>query len=70
VLILESKFSKKIWVNYCAAVRGGTRALMVSLIVLGVGPGVEVLISGYIFIGSISAIFTVGCIPVLTEIDD
>jgi len=50
VLTLESKFSKKIWVNYCAVVRGGTGALMVSLIVLGVGPGVEVLLSGYIFI--------------------
>jgi 8-amino-3,8-dideoxy-alpha-D-manno-octulosonate transaminase len=70
VLTLEREFARKIGVNYCVAVSGGTGALMASLVALGVGPGVEVLVSGYTFIASISAIVAVGGMPVLTEIDE
>lgn len=70
VLTLEREFARKIGVNYCVAVSGGTGALMASLVALGVGPGVEVLVSGYTFVASISAIVAVGGMPVLTEIDE
>lgn len=70
VLTLEREFARKIGVNYCVAVSGGTGALMASLVALGVGPGVEVLVSGYTFVASISAIVAVGSMPVLTEIDE
>lgn len=70
VITLEREFAKKIGVDYCVAVSGGTGALMASLVALGVGPGVEVLVSGYTFVASISAIVAVGGMPVLTEIDE
>lgn len=70
VITLEKEFARKIGVDYCIAVNGGTGALMASLVALGVGPGVEVLVSGYTFVASISAIIAVGGIPVLTEIDE
>ncbi len=70
VITLEREFARKIGVDYCVAVNGGTGALMASLVALGVGPGVEVLVSGYTFVASISAIIAVGGIPVLTEIDE
>ena len=43
---------------------------MASLVALGVGPGVEVIVPGYTFIASISAIIAVGGKPVLAEIDE
>lgn len=70
VITLEKEFARKIGVDYCIAVNGGTNALMASLVALGVGPGAEVLVSGYTFVASISAIIVVGGIPVLTEIDE
>ncbi len=70
VLTLEREFARKIGVNYCVAVSGGTGALMASLVALGFRPGVEVLVSGYTFVASISAIVAVGGMPVLTEIDE
>jgi len=60
VITLEREFARKIGVDYCVAVNGGTGALMASLVALGVGPGVEVLVSGYTFVASISAIIAVG----------
>lgn len=70
VITLEREFARKIGVDYCVAVNGGTGALMASLVALGVCPGVEVLVSGYTFVASISAIIAVGGIPVLTEINE
>jgi len=70
VITLEREFARKIGVDYCIAVNGGTGALMASLVALGVGPGVEVLVNGYTFVASISAIIAVGGRPVLTEIDE
>ena len=70
VITLENKFTKIIGVKYAVAVSGGTGAIMASLAALGVGPGVEVLIPGYTFVASISAVLAIGGTPVLTEIDD
>ena len=70
VITLENKFTKIIGVKYAVAVSGGTGAIMASLVALGVGPGVEVLIPGYTFVASISAVLAIGGTPVLTEIDD
>ncbi len=70
VVTLEQKFAEKIGTSHCIAVNGGTGALMASLVALNVGPGVEVLVPGYTFVASISAIIAVGGTPVLTEIDE
>jgi len=70
VVTLEKRFAERIGTRYAVAVNGGTGAVMTSLVALGVGPGVEVLIPGYTYVASISAVLVVGGIPVLTEIDD
>jgi 8-amino-3,8-dideoxy-alpha-D-manno-octulosonate transaminase len=70
VVTLEKQFAERIGTKYAVAVNGGTGAIMATLIALGVGPGVEVLVPGYTFVASISAILAVGGTPVLTEIDD
>lgn len=70
VVTLERLFAERSGVKHALAVNGGTGALMASLVALGVGPGVEVLVPGYTFVASISAVLAVGGVPVLTEIDE
>ena len=49
---------------------GGSAALWLSLLGLGVGPGDEVIVPGFTFVASISAIVYARARPVLAEIDD
>ena len=70
VVTLEKQFAERSGTRYALAVSGGTGAIMASLVGLGVGSGVEVLVPGYTFVASISAVLAVGGIPVLTEIDE
>lgn len=70
VVTLERLFAERSGVRHALAVNGGTGAIMASLVALGVGEGVEVLVPGYTFVASISAVLAVGGVPVLTEIDE
>jgi len=70
VVTLEKRFAARSGTRYALAVNGGTGAIMASLVALGVGPGVEVLVPGYTFVASISAVLAVGGIPILMEIDE
>ncbi len=70
VVSLERTFAGRSGVRHSLAVCNGTGAIMTSLVALGVGPGVEVLVPGYTFVASLSAVLAVGGIPVLTEIDE
>ena len=70
VVTLEETFAEVVGVKHCVALSGGTGAIMAALVALGVGPGVEVLVPGYTFVASISAIIAVGGEPILTEIDE
>lgn len=54
--------------KFCVAVNSGTSALLCSLIVLGVGPGSEVIIPAMSFIALPHAIRLVGATPVLADI--
>lgn len=49
---------------------GGSSGLLVSLMGLGVGPGDEVIVPGFTFVASISAIVYARAVPVLAEVDD
>lgn len=49
---------------------GGSGGLFVSLLGLGVGPGDEVIVPGFTFVASISAIVFARALPVLAEVDD
>jgi len=70
VLAFEKEFANYIGVGYCQAVSSGTGALMASMAALGIGPGDEVIVPGYGFIGSISAILMMRATPVLCEVDE
>jgi dTDP-4-amino-4,6-dideoxygalactose transaminase len=48
---------------------GGSAALLVALLGLGVGSGDEVIVPGFTFVASISAIVFAGATPVLAEVD-
>lgn len=73
-------FKAKVWqfeqaaaaqagVRYSVAVNSGSTALWVALIGLGISPGDEVIVPGFTFIASISAIVFARAVPVLAEID-
>ena len=49
---------------------GGSAAIWLSLLGLGIGPGDEVIVPGFTFVASISAIVYARAVPVLAEIDD
>ncbi len=48
---------------------GGSAALWIALLALGVGSGDEVIVPGFTFVASISAIVYAGATPVLAEVD-
>jgi dTDP-4-amino-4,6-dideoxygalactose transaminase len=70
VVTLEREFAKKMGVKHALATNGGTSSLMAALVALGVGRGDEVIVPGYTFVASISAIIAVGGTPILAEVDE
>ncbi len=66
----DKEFSKVIGTEYSILVSSGTGALMSALAGLGIGPGDEVIVPGYTFMASASAVLAVGAIPVLAEINE
>ncbi len=66
----EQELSKTLGLKHAVAVSSGTGALLCSLNALGIGAGDEVIVPGYTFIASISAIVLCNAIPVLAEIDE
>nr|MDO8109675.1 DegT/DnrJ/EryC1/StrS family aminotransferase [Candidatus Sigynarchaeota archaeon] len=77
----DPRFKRKVWqfeqdfmkysgAKYAVAVNSGTSALMAGLWALGVGPGDEVIVPGYTFVASMSAIIYARAIPILAEIDE
>ncbi|HEY8464063.1 MAG TPA: DegT/DnrJ/EryC1/StrS family aminotransferase [Bacillota bacterium] len=70
VFTFEKEFAGFCNANYCIAVSSGTGALLCCLAALGIGPGDEVIVPGYTFVASISAIIYSRAIPVLAEIDE
>jgi len=66
----EENWAKTIGTDYAILLSSGTGALISALVGLGVGPGDEVIVPGYTFMASASAVLAVGAIPVLAEIDE
>ena len=67
---LEGEFRHAMGTSFALAVTSGTAALLCALQGLGVGPGDEVIVPGFGWIASISAILGVGAVPVIVEVDD
>lgn len=66
----EERFAKKFGSKYALAVNSCTSALITSLVACGVGPGDEVLVTGYTFFASCAAIVAAKAIPVICEIEE
>jgi 8-amino-3,8-dideoxy-alpha-D-manno-octulosonate transaminase len=66
----EDKFAQFLGSVYAQAVTSGTTALKVALAALGVGPGDEVITSGFTFVATYEAIVEAGAVPIPAEIDE
>lgn len=66
----EEEWASTIGSKYAICVSGGTAALIAGLVGLGIGPGDEVIMPGYTFMATATAVLAAGAIPVITEIDD
>lgn len=70
VFKLEEEIARLSHVSHAIGVNSGTSALLIALLGLGVGPGDEVIVPGYTFVASISAVIYAGAVPILAEVDD
>ncbi len=68
---VEQEIAALAGVRYALGLHGGgSSGLWLSLMGLGVGPGDEVIVPGFTYVASISAIVYARALPVLAEIDD
>jgi 8-amino-3,8-dideoxy-alpha-D-manno-octulosonate transaminase len=67
---LEDEFRGFFGRKYALAVSSATSGLHIALTGLGIGPGDEVLLPGYLWCSCIGAIVRAGAIPRLVDIDD
>ncbi|WP_244622766.1 DegT/DnrJ/EryC1/StrS family aminotransferase [Microvirga brassicacearum] len=67
---LEREWSTIFGHKHALAVSSGTAALTIAFSALGIGPGDEVLVPGYLWVSCVSAVVRVGAIPKLVDIDD
>ncbi len=65
----EREFGECVRVTEAAAVSSGTAGLHLALVLLGVGPGDEVLVSDLTFVASANATRYVGALPVFVDCD-
>ena len=63
----EQRFAELIGSRYAVGVNSGTDAIKLSLKVLGVGYGDEVITAANTFVASVGAIAEVGAIPVFVD---
>src|SRR5579864_8537486 len=70
VVQFEKDFAKYIGAEHCVAFNSGTSALHVAMLLLGIGPGDEVITTPYTFVATSWAISYVGAKPVYVDIDD
>ena len=66
----EKHFREMTGCAHALAVGGGTGAIISALVGIGVGEGDEVIVPGYTYIASASAVLIVGAVPVIAEIDE
>lgn len=70
VASFEKEFAKFIGAEHCVGFNSGTSALHVAMLLLGIGPGDEVITTPFTFVATSWAISYVGAKPVYVDIDD
>jgi dTDP-4-amino-4,6-dideoxygalactose transaminase len=66
----EKDFARYIGAEHCVGFNSGTSALHVAMLLLGIGPGDEVITTPFTFVATSWAISYVGAKPVYVDIDD
>jgi len=66
----EKDFARFVGAEHCVGFNSGTSALHVALLLLGIGPGDEVITTPFTFVATSWAISYVGAKPVYVDIDD
>ena len=66
----EDAFAKWSGAKFAVSCTNGTAALHIALSALGVGPGDEVIVTGYTFFASCASIVAAKAIPVIAEVDE
>lgn len=67
---LEEEIARLSGVGHALAVNSGSSALWLALVGLGIGPGDEVIVPGFTYVATISAVVYARALPVLAEIDE
>lgn len=68
--MLEQELREKLDVPNALFISSGTAALTCCLSAFEIGPGDEVIVPGYTYIATASAVIDVGAVPVIAEIDN
>ena len=66
----EKQFAKLIGTKYAVGVNSGTDAIKLSLKVIGIKPGDEVITAANTFVATVGAICELGAVPVFVDCDD
>lgn len=66
----EKNFARFIGVKYAVCTTSGTASLMTALTAAGVGKGDEVIVPGYTFMATPTAVLAVGGVPVIADVDE
>ena len=66
----EAEAARFFGTKYALGVNSGTSALLCAMAAAGVGPGQEVIVPGFMWVATVSAVVLLGATPVLAEIDD
>lgn len=66
---LEARLAQYVGVPHCITCSSGTTALVMALMVLGVGPGDEIILPAFTFAAPLEAVLLLGATPVLADIE-
>ncbi|MFF3271781.1 DegT/DnrJ/EryC1/StrS family aminotransferase [Streptomyces chrestomyceticus] len=67
--LFEQAAAHRLGSPYCLSVNSGTSALQAGLAALGIGPGDEIIVPGYMYGACLAAVAYSGATPVLAEVD-